>query len=261
MVRGMFRRPSFHELAGQISRMLASQRGRLRLAMRSLERQRQRLWKLCLEAVSANDYARALVYANELSVVKHVLQVFTQCDILMERLIIRLDMLKSLNAVVSDLAPVASELKVLSKHIAKVMPSLSYELEKIGDTISDVLSETSVNTLEPPTPIDEPGSEEILSEARAELERRMAEKFPTPPETVDVHSGRTVALALGADGQASNDYGGGEGEILERVYSYAKMKGGDVDIAECASELNLPPERVLWALQRLSQEGRVELRR
>ena len=264
MARNMFRRPPFHELAGQISTMLASQRGKLRLAMRKLEKQRHRLWRLCLDAVSVNDYTRALVYANELSAVRHVLKIFTQCDILMERLIIRLDMLKSLNAVVSDLAPVAGELKLLSKHIAKVMPSLSEELEKLGDTITDVLSETSVDALEPPMPIDEPGSEEVLREARAEIERRMAEKFPTPPETVEagVPARGAVALALGGEERSGDGYGGGgEGEVLEKVYNYAKGRGGDVDILECATELNLPPERVLQALQRLSQEGRVELRR
>ncbi len=263
MVREIFHRGSLQELVNQTSIAVSTQRRKFKAAIRRLQGWERRLFDVCVEATVRGDHARATLYANEAANVRNALRLIKQCDLMMERLLIRMATLKELNSAVSELEPVMRALRSLSKQLSGVMPSVSAELERIWGLMDDLLSITSMEMLDAPQPISGPGGEEVLEEARAVAERRLSEKLPAPPREVEVGApgGATVALLSGGFDSREGDASPDGGDIVDRVFAYARMRGGDVDVKECATELNVPPERVLWALEKLNQEGKVELRR
>ena len=49
--------------------------------------------------------------------------------------------------------------------------------------------------------------------------------------------------------------------LEDTVLEYAKKSGGQIDIAQCAFELNVPPEEVEKTLERLGAQGKIKIER
>jgi len=238
---------------------------------------------------------RAAICANELSEVRKVLNMVAQCQLALERIILRLETIQEVSQIMADLKPALRSLRALTETMVNIMPDVAQELEKVNESISETLAVTKLcgdYSTAPLTRKTEAG-EEILKEASAALEKKLSEELPAPPISTPV--GKTEAsrenvkkqmIALSATcseiTQPNEEREEGEPQsyvtykdvklrevsyTIERqkpledaVLQYARERG-EIDLDQCASELSVPHEDVEKALESLDKKQKIVVRR
>lgn len=231
------------------------------------------------------------MYANEVAEVRKLMNLLSQTQIAIERIILRLETVKELNNIMIDLRPALSTLKNVTQGIVAAMPDVASELNSINDSITETLLVTSPRSIEPPilpTNLKTPAGQEILNEVATVLEEKLTEKLPEPPATVTVQE-KTVAepegveemIALAAccseSGESEQD---SSSQTLfsykelksvqltiqkspsaeESVLDYLKNNQGYIDIVECSNKLKISPNDIEKALAKLGTEGKIEIK-
>jgi hypothetical protein len=167
------------------------------------------------------------------------------------------------------------------------LPEVAFELDKVGETITDTLAATKIDSAEAVLPLNTktPGGEEILREVSSILEEQLATKLPEPPASVILaekpakveETRQAVALTASCseayEEQDSQDYVYKDMELQrlslriqrkasldDRVLEYAKRCKGQFDIAQCANELDVSSGEVEKALENLGAEGKIKVK-
>jgi len=245
------------------------------------------LFKTCAKALESKNRERATIFANELAEIRKLITVISQTQVLVERIILRLETLKELNAAFADLKPVLRILHSVTERLTIVMPQMAYEMERVNDSIGETLAMTTMGSpqLDMPFDVKTPGGEEVLKEVSALLEQELAEKLPEPPTSVAVtekpqHVEKVKQMvALAATCSEIREEEGPQtyvsykdmelqsvslkiresSSLEDTVLEYAKKRGGQIDITQCAFELNVPPEEVEKALEVLGVQGKIKV--
>jgi hypothetical protein len=227
----------------------------------------------------------------ELSEVRKVLQMVTQCQLALERIILRLETIKEVSEIMADLKPALRSLRVLTETMVNVMPDVAQELQRVNESINETLAltkMTSPETVAPLTAKTEAG-EQILKEASAVLEKQMTDQLPAPPVSVapaKVEASREKVrkqmIALSAtcseitqpleerekgEPQSFVTYKDvelrgvsftirGQSMLEDAVLQYAKQKG-EIDLNECARDFSVPQEDVKKALESLGKKQKI----
>ncbi|MGQ9459841.1 MAG: Snf7 family protein [Candidatus Bathyarchaeaceae archaeon] len=264
---------------------LKIQRFKLEQVIVRLRERDTTLFETCAKALKNKNKERATIFANELAEVRKLAKIISQTQILIERIILRLETLKELNAAFADLKPLLAILHNVSKHLTTLMPQMAYEMERVNESIHETLAMSSISLPQPDMPFDvkTPGGEEVLKEVSEFLEQRLAEKLPEPPTSVAVKEKpqrvekvkQMVALAATCseicEEEGSQKYVSYKDMELQKfslkiresssiedtVLEYAKNRGGQIDITQCAFELNVSPEEVKKALDNLGEQGKI----
>lgn len=290
MVRNFFRSPPpLKETIYRTMGKLKFQRVKLEQATIRLRQRDTILFAKCVTAVREKHKERAMIFANELSEVRKVLNMLIQTQLAMERIILRLETIKELSDVMVDLLPTLRNLRSVTESLAKVMPNMAWELEKVNDSISETLILTRIKTPQPITPFETmtPAGEEILNEVSTLLEDRLTETLPEPPtpiistEKVESRGKVRQLVALTASCQEihkpteheTQGYVSYKDVELQRVsltikqstslestvLEYAKKSKGELNVLQCANELNVPLEDVRETLDKLGQKGKIKI--
>ena len=266
---------------------LKIQRFKLEKVIIRLHERDTTLFKTCAKALKDENHERAIIFANELAEVRKLIKIIAQTQILIERIILRLETLKELNAAFADLKPVLRILHSVTQRLTILMPQMAYEMERVNESIDETLAMTSIGSpqLDMPFDVKTPGGEEVLKEVSALLEQKLAEELPEPPTSVAVKEKpqrvekvkQMVALAATCSEireeegpQTYVSYKDMElqsvslkiresSSLEDRVLEYAKNRGGQIDITQCAFELNVPPEEVEKTLERLGAQGKIKI--
>jgi division protein CdvB (Snf7/Vps24/ESCRT-III family) len=266
---------------------LKIQRFKLEQVIVRLRGRDETLFKTCAKAVEDKNKERATIFANELAEVRKLIKIISQTQILTERIILRLETLKELNAAFADLKPVLRILHGVAESLTILMPQMAYEMDRVNDSIDETLAMTHIGStqLEMPLDVKTPGGEEVLKEVSALLEQKLAEKLPEPPPSVAVtekpqHLEKVKQMvALSATCSEICEENGPQKYVsykdmeLERVslkiresssledtvLEYTKKCGGQIDITKCAFELNVPPEEVEKTLENLGSQGKIKI--
>lgn len=231
------------------------------------------------------------MYANEVAEVRRLMNMLSQTQIAIERIILRLETIKELNNIMIDLKPALSALKNVTQGIVQTLPDVATELNSINESISETLLATSTKSTEPPIlplNVKTPAGQEILNEVAAVLEEKLAEKLPEPPPTITVQQ-KTEAepesvkemIALAACCSESNE--NPEDNPSQTLFSYKELKSvqltiqkasspeesvldylknnqGNIDIFECANKLKISTDDVKEALEKLGADGKIEIK-
>jgi len=265
---------------------LKIQRFKLEKVIVRLRERDATLFKTCAQALENNSKERATIFANELAEVRKLIKIIAQTEILIERIILRLETLKELNAAFADLKPVLRILHSVTQRLTILMPQMAYEMERVNESIDETLAMTHIGSpqLDMPFDVKTPGGEEVLKEVSAFLEQRLAEELPEPPTSVAVKEKpqrvekvkQMVALAATCSEiceERPQTYVSYKDMELQRVslkiresssledmvLEYAKKRGGQIDITQCAFELNVPPEEVEKTLEHLGSQGKIKI--
>lgn len=234
---------------------------------------------------------RAAICAMELSEVRKVLQMVTQCQLALERIVLRLETIKEVSEIMADLKPALKSLRVLTETMVSVMPDVAQELQRVNESISETLALTKINspeTIAPLTRRTEAG-EQILKEASAVLERQINDQLPSPPIPAAPSKNETSRekvkkhmIALSATcseitqpieerekgaSQSFVTYKDVElrgvtftiqrqSSLEEAVLQYAKQKG-EIDLDQCAKDFSVPQEEVEKALESLGKRQKI----
>lgn len=164
---------------------------------------------------------------------------------------------------------------------------MAFEMERVNETIFEVMSMSKIDTskLEMPTDIKTPGGEEVLAEVAEFLEEKITEKLPEPPTSAPVMetpqpkrvAKRRQMVALTASCSEISEPGKTQNyvsyedtemkritwtvndELEESVLEYAKRREGQMDISQCASELNVACGEIEKALEQLGIKGKIRI--
>jgi len=276
----------------QTVRKLKMQRLRLEQAnVRLLERDKV-LFEACVREVKKDHRERAAICANELAEVRKLFTMVSQCQLALERVILRLETIKEVTEIMADLKPALRSLHVITENLVNVMPDVAQELEKVNESIRETLAVTRFNnspeSIIPLTTKTQAG-EEILREVSAVLEEKLTEQLPAPPVSVVKEKVQTrenvkkQMIALSATcSEVTQPTEQGESESyvtykdvelkrvsfkIERqsslenvILDYAKNKG-EIDVDQCALELNVPHVEVEEALENLGKKRKIVIQR
>jgi len=283
------------EVIYQTVHKLKIQQGRLEQATLRLRERDRVLFNSCVSQVRMNRQERAAIRANELSEVRKVLKMVTQCQLALERIILRLETIKEVTEIMADLKPALRSLRILTETMVSVMPDVAQELQKVNESISETLAMTSLNSTDsiPQLTTRTEAGEEILKEASEVLEKKLSEELPAPPmsaaaEKVDAgrESVKKQMIALSATcsevTQPIEEKERGEPQsyvtykdvelrrvsfTIERqkpledaILQYAKERG-EIDLDQCASELSVPHEDIEKALENLGKKQKILIQR
>jgi division protein CdvB (Snf7/Vps24/ESCRT-III family) len=267
---------------------LKSQKFKLGQVIVKLTRRDQILFKTCATALKAKNNERAAIFANELAEIRKLTKVLYHTQILVERIILRLETLKEFNAAFADLKPVLRNLKTVTKSLSSFMPQMAYEMERVNECIFEVITMSKIDTskLEVPTDVKTPGGEEVLKEVADLLEEQITEKLPEPPTSTPVMEKpqsqrvekRRQMVALTAscsevsESSEPKNYMSykdtemkqiswtvKDSALEETVLQYAKKREGQIDITQCANELNVAIGEVEKALETLGVKGKIKI--
>jgi hypothetical protein len=241
-----------------------------------------------------NHKERAGIVANELSEVRKVLNMVTQCHLALERIILRLETIQEVSQIMADLKPALRSLRELTETMVSVMPDVAAELQRVNESINETLAVTKMTSAEDIAPLTRKteAGDEILREVSATLEKKIGDELPLPP--MPMASGRAEApreskkkqmIALSATcseiTQPAEEREKGESQsyvtykdvklrevsyrieqqpLEDVIMQYAKEQG-EIDLERCAEELSVPHEEVEKALESLGKKQKILIQR
>ncbi|HKZ95041.1 MAG TPA: hypothetical protein VJ249_10765 [Candidatus Bathyarchaeia archaeon] len=282
------------EVISETVRRLKTQQLRLEQATVRLRERDKGLFNACVAQIRMKRQERAAISANELSEVRKVLNMITQCQLALERIILRLETIKEVSQIMADLKPALRSLRALTETMVNVMPDVAAELQKVNESINETLAVTKMTSAEDIAPLTRKteAGEEILKEASAFLEEKLTEQLPAPPMSPEAakaesprESVKKQMVALSATcseiTQPSEEREDGEPQsyvtykdlklrevsyVIEQqpledvILKYAKEKG-EIDLEQCANELSVPHEDLEKALDNLGKKQKIVIQR
>lgn len=284
MIKNLFRHsPEVGDAIYQAIYKLKVQRVRLEQVIIRLRERDRILFETCVTQIKNRNKERALIFANELAEVRKLLNTVSATQIVIERVILRLETIKELNVLLGDLKPALRVLQGVAQCLDKVMPDMAYEMDQVNESISDALAISKVTSTEPIVhETKTPATEEIMKEVSEFLQQRVAEKLPEPPVSAsapkEIESAKNVTQMVSLTTGCSSTVGDQEqtsktyvelqrlslmvkhsSSLEDMVLEYAKKHEGRVDVVQCALELNASPKDVQEALEKLGTQGKVEI--
>jgi len=276
------------------TKRLKLQQMRLEQATSRLRERDRTLFNACVSQIRMKHRERAGIVANELSEVRKVLNMVTQCHLALERIILRLETIQEVSQIMADLKPALRSLRELTETMVNVMPDVAAELQRVNESINDTLAVTKLTSAEDVVPLihKTEAGQEILKEASAMLEKRIGDELPLPP--MSVVSGKAEApreskkkqmVALSATcseiTQPAEEREKGEPQsyvtykdvklrevsyrieqqpLEDVIMQYAKEQG-EIDLERCAEELSVPHEELEKALENLGKKQKIVIQR
>jgi len=151
---------------------------------RSLDVREKELFSMIKGALRGKDQLRANMYANELARVRHLKRVFSQSQLAIECIAMRMESLLDLyNAIQLD--PISEAIKDVVSDIQGVSPEFTASLEQLTRLAGETLTQANIGFKEPATEeafsATSPESIAILKEVSKTIEDSLTEAFPEPP--------------------------------------------------------------------------------
>ncbi len=289
--------PPIGAVTFQAIRNLRVQKFKLEQVNFRLQRRDRVLFEACIVHVRKNQHERAAICANELSEVRKLRNMVMQCQLALERIILRLETIKEVSEIFAELKPALKTLRGLTQNLVNVLPDVAMELEKVNESITETLAMTKINPDLPlPMPIKTEAGEEILEEASAVLEEKLSKQLPEPPAPAQPSHvllkeepsrqpekmKQMVALSVSCSEIVEHNEKGeaqkyvsykdmelrgvsmatqSSSTLEDTILKYAKKCNGEIDIKKCALQLNIPHNEVLKALEKLGAKGKIQIQR
>ena len=278
----VFRSPPLEDRILQALHKLKIQHVKLQRVSLRLDKRDKMLFAKCTMALKQQNRDRALIFANESSEIRKLITIVVQTQLVIERVVLRLETIRELHIVMVDLKPALGALRNVTKCIDGVMPDVSSELGKVNDAICDTLALTNINSpnLTMPLGVKTPGGEKILEDVSMLLEERLKEKLPQPPVSVTVTEKveplespkQMVALTTGCSGVYAEEASQASVEVEhvslapqrsslleEALLDYVRTHDGQVHVNQCALELNVSSGDVEKTLESLGAQKKIRV--
>jgi len=271
------------------TRRLEIQNEKLKLATAKLHERENLLLDECRAAILQGRKESATIYANEIAEIRKLFRVISRIQLAMEQVILRLQTIKELSPILSDLKSVLNMTQKTSKQLMKIMPEISSEMKELSNVVNAMLSTTELSSASPvqPSVVKDVATKEILQESSEVAEERLKEGLPEPPlgltaeRTENVEPVKQmVALTATSSGVHEQIESPTEGYITykdtesreisltirqpsssieEWVLDYIQKNKGEVNVMKCAEELNILSKDVLKALEILNAQGKIKI--
>jgi len=280
------------EIVTKSVQTLKVQRNKIQQASYRLKERDRILFQTCITALNRKNKERAAMCANEVAEVRKLIQFLYNVELAVERVILRLETIKELSDIVTDLKPALRLLQNVSQELFNVLPDVSTELSQVNETITETLYSTKIRTDESIIQVNRktPGGEEILKEVTNVLERTISEKLPEPPaapkisqpeqatlkEMVALTASCSQIAGNGAEDNSENMspqtlFSFKKAEIKEIslmvekpsledvLLDYVKRSNGEIDMTRCSVDLQTSNEEIEKALENLGTQGKIKI--
>jgi len=280
------------EIVTKSVQTLKVQRNKIQQASYRLKERDKILFQTCISALNRKNKERAAMCASEVAEVRKLIQFLYNVELAVERVILRLETIKELSDIVTDLKPALRLLQNVSQELFNVLPDVSTELSQVNETISETLYSTKIRTDESIIQVNRktPGGEEILKEVTSVLERTISEKLPEPPvapkvsqpeqatlkEMVALTASCSQIAGNGAEDNSENMspqtlFSFKKAEIKEIslmvekpsledvLLDYVKRSNGEIDMSRCSVDLQTSNEEIEKALENLGTQGKIKI--
>jgi len=282
--------PPIREVANKSIITLKIQQNKLEQASFRLKERDRILFETCMGALKKNNREKAAICATELAEVRKLVKFLYNVQLAIERVILRLETIKELGDIVSDLKPALRLLQNVSQELFQVLPGVSSELDNVNSTIQETLHATKLTSDENLIPVGKKteGGEEILKEVTCFMQQKIAETLPEPPAEAPLKEKspikELVALTATSSQIMSHKTTEESGfDPSKAVFSYKKQEikefslkvekpcledvlleyvrktNGEVDLSRCSSELQTSNEEIERALESLGTKGKIKI--
>jgi division protein CdvB (Snf7/Vps24/ESCRT-III family) len=282
--------PPIREVANKSIITLKIQQNKLEQASFRLKERDRILFETCMGALKKNNREKAAICATELAEVRKLVKFLYNVQLAIERVILRLETIKELGDIVSDLKPALRLLQNVSQELFQVLPGVSSELDNVNSTIQETLHATKLTSDENLIPVGKKteGGEEILKEVTCFMQQKIAETLPEPPAEAPLKEKspikELVALTATSSQIMSHKTTEESGfDPSKAVFSYKKQEikefslkvekpcledvlleyvrktNGEVDLSRCSSELQTSNEEIKRALESLGTKGKIKI--
>ena len=245
---------SFMDKLSQVIHKLGNQSENLENAISKLKQRDQEILQRCVGAQATKDTSHAKIYANECVEIRKMLKLSISSQLALEKAIIRLERVAEFRDFIINLNPVTGILKEIENGISDFIPEVANGIEDVNSTLNSLSSEVSVPSVNVEDITSNEEAKKVLEESNILAEQRMKEQFPELPDFLAISKESKILepVALTEGGQ--------EVSLHERVYEYLKKRNGDLNIAQCASELGISPEDVKKEIDHLREEGKIAIK-
>jgi division protein CdvB (Snf7/Vps24/ESCRT-III family) len=282
--------PPIRDVANKSISTLRIQQSKLEQASFRLKERDRVLFETCMGALKKNNREKAAICATELAEVRKLVKFLYNVQLAIERVILRLETIKELGDIVSDLKPALRLLQNVSQELFQVLPDVSSELDNVNSTIQETLHATKLSGDETLIPVGKKteGGEEILKEVSCFMQQKIAETLPEPPTSTPVKEKTPIRELVALTASSSQIIGHKTTEETgfdppKSVFSYKKQEikeftltvdkpcledvlleyvrktNGEVDLSRCSSELQTSNEEIERALESLGTKGKIKI--
>lgn len=283
--------PPIREVATKSIYTLRIQQNKLEQASFRLKERDRILFETCMGALKKNNKEKAAMCATEIAEVRKLVKFLYNVQLAIERVVMRLETIKELGDIVSDLKPALKLLQGVSQELFQVLPDVSSELNNVNSTIQETLHATKLTSDENLVPVGKKteAGEEILKEVSCFMEQKLSETLPEPPiisptpvkERTPIRE--MVALTASSSqvfGKKMSEETGFDPEKTLITYrkseikeislkvqkptedvllEYVRRMNGEIDMSRCSNELNISNEEIERALENLGNQGKIKI--
>jgi len=242
-------------------------------------------------ALKKNNREKAAICATELAEVRKLVKFLYNVQLAIERVIMRLETIKELGDIVSDLKPALALLQGVSQELFQVLPDVSSELNTVNETIQDTLRVAKITNDENLIPVGNKteAGEAILKEVTGFMQEKLNESLPEPPAETPVKEKTPIRQMVALTATSSQVIGHKTVEETgfdpeKAVFSYKKQEikefslkvpqnsnleeilmdyvrktNGEIDLGRCSSELKTSNEEIERALESLGTKGKIKI--
>ena len=245
-------------------------------------------------ALKRNNKEKAAICATELAEVRRLVKFLYSVQLVIERVILRLETIKELSDIVVDLRPALGLLQNVSQELFQVLPDVSSELNTVNSTIQETLHATKIQGDESLIPVGHKteAGDEILKEVSCFIEQKIAQTLPEPPVTSPVKAKmpikELVALSTSSSeiiGQKTIEESGfqvsktlisykksetkeitmqvkapvNQKTLEEVLLEYVRKCNGEIDLSRCSDELQTSNKEIERALENLGTQGKIKI--
>lgn len=278
------------EVATKSIMTLKVQQNKLDQASFRLKERDRMLFETCMSALKKNNKEKAAICATEIAEVRKLVKFLYNVQLAIERVIMRLETIRELGDIVTDLKPALRLLQNVSQELFQVLPDVSTELNTVNDAIQDTLRAAKITTDENVIPVGKKteGGEEILKEVTSFMQQKISETLPEPPLGAPVKQKMPIRelVALSATssqviGHKTTEETGFDPEkalfsykkheikefslkvdkpCLEDVLlEYVRKTNGEIDLGRCSTDLQTSNEEIERALESLGTKGKIKI--
>lgn len=280
------------EVATKSIMTLKVQQNKLEQASYRLKERDRVLFETCMGALKKNNREKAAICATELAEVRKLVKFLYNVQLAIERVIMRLETIKELGDIVSDLKPALHLLQNVSSELFQVLPDVSSELSNVAGAVQETLHAAKITTDEDLIPVGKKteAGEEILKEVSCFMQQKISETLPEPPMTEPMKEKAApvrelVALTATSSqviGHKTTEETGFDPEksmfsykrqeikeftmklpssqaLEEMVLQYVRKTNGEIDLSRCSNELQTSNEEIERALESLGTKGKIKI--
>ncbi|MCI2414965.1 MAG: Snf7 family protein [Candidatus Aramenus sp.] len=232
-------------LLTEISIKLKDQQTRIDESIRRLKDRDKELFDKVVRAQIDGDFAKATIYAQEISEIRKIIKVFYTAYLAIEKVRLRLDTVQEVQGVSLVLFPIVRILEGLKDQIKTISPEIAMTLDSITSSVNSIATETGMisDRSVVPAVIDEQ-AKKILEEAQKSAEQKVRELLPDLP-----HPPSEIPAKVEVKKRLD------EKEIL----NYISETGGYLDLDYVSKRYGVGKEEVLNLLREMSSKGLISL--